>query len=405
MKKTCSIGRELFYISISIIATFSATLFFLKYVRVPYVWAGAAWFFEILFWCTFPKSHSLKLMVFYLSITILTLTCYEAYLFWGNSNSASAPSLERFEGTYPRGVYVSNDKLLGYRLHADTYVTSKKYYGNDVVYDVAYTIGNDGLRVSPLANSERLMGSVLFFGCSFTFGIGVNDDETLPYQVGRLSKGLYRIYNFGVGGYGPHQMLSAIEHRIVEHLTVGPPLPTVAIYQAIPDHIQRAAGLVFWDKQGPRYILDHKGNVVFSGNFDDGKIPGQITKQLNKSHIYRKIFERQRTINNNDIALFLGIVKNSKELLEKQYHAEFHIIFWDDPHDEFLEKTLEELRRSQFSVHLVSDILPNYKNDPSRYKIARDGHPNANAHKILAQYVIDHILNQSEGTRINAVKD
>lgn len=126
------------------------------------------------------------------------------------------------------------------------------------------------------------------------------------------------------------------------------------------------------------------------------KIPGQVTKQLNKSLIYRKIFEKQREINNNDIALFLGIVKTAKQLFEKQYHGEFHIIFWNDPHDEHVEKSLEGLRKLHIPVHLISEILPNYKNESSHYKIANDGHPNANAHRILAQYVIDHILNQPD---------
>lgn len=48
----------------------------------------------------------------------------------------------------------------------------------------------------------------------------VNDNETAAYQVGEMSSGNYRIFNFGFKGYGPHQMLSAIEHSLVEDIVL-----------------------------------------------------------------------------------------------------------------------------------------------------------------------------------------
>ena len=50
------------------------------------------------------------------------------------------------------------------------------------------------------------------------FGAGLNDTEAMPYQVGLKTNGDYRIYNFGVNAYGPHHMLSALEHGYVENI-------------------------------------------------------------------------------------------------------------------------------------------------------------------------------------------
>ena len=55
------------------------------------------------------------------------------------------------------------------------------------------------------------------------FGAGLNDTEAMPYQVGLKTNGEYRIYNFGVNAYGPHHMLSALEHGFVENIIKGKP--------------------------------------------------------------------------------------------------------------------------------------------------------------------------------------
>jgi len=48
----------------------------------------------------------------------------------------------------------------------------------------------------------------LFFGDSFTFRVEVNDNETMPYQVGIKSHGKYRI-----NPYSAH--LNALVHQII----------------------------------------------------------------------------------------------------------------------------------------------------------------------------------------------
>jgi hypothetical protein len=369
------------------------TVLCLKFLPAPYVWIGLAWLLGFIVFSVFLKNSTFRLIGVYGSIAIATLTGYEAYLFWLSKGPAK-PSLYRFEGTFPRGVYESNDAFLGYRLQKNHQATAIKYYDDELVYDVTYTVNDQGLRITPTTQSE-IAGSVLFFGGSFTFGEGVNDDETLPYQLGKLSDGRYYVYNFGVAGYGPHQMLSALEHDIVARIVMDDSSPKIAIYQAIPDHIQRAAGLVVWDKDGPRYALDSGGNASFAGNFDDGRIPGQLANQLNKSLIYKKIFERPRGVKDGDVALFVGIVKRAKELLQEEYKSEFHIIFWDDPRNDIVENALSRLDDLNIPVHLITEILPDYAQDSSRYKIANDGHPKAETHQKVAQYILTHILDTS----------
>jgi len=83
---------------------------------------------------------------------------------------------------------------------------SKKLWGDEVIYDVKYTIDKARMRVTPF-NSENPDNDMVinFFGGSHTFGEGLNDNETLPYFVHKQTN--YRTYNFGFHGYGIHNGL------------------------------------------------------------------------------------------------------------------------------------------------------------------------------------------------------
>ena len=80
------------------------------------------------------------------------------------------------EGTIVEG-YTHPDDMLGYAPDPGKRVTARKLHGNTALYDVTYTIGTDGLRVTPSAPGTPVARCVIFFGDSVTFGEGVNDDE------------------------------------------------------------------------------------------------------------------------------------------------------------------------------------------------------------------------------------
>ena len=88
----------------------------------------------------------------------------------------------------------------------------------------------------------------------------------MPYQVSRKTHGIYRVYNFGFHGYGPHQMLSALEHSLVEGIVEC--VPQYAIFQALVSHVSRSAGSASWEQHGPKYILGKDGQVHYVGSFD-----------------------------------------------------------------------------------------------------------------------------------------
>ena len=78
----------------------------------------------------------------------------------------------------------------------------REFLGGRLIADVTYTIDANGLREIP-ASSQCRARKVAFFGCSFMFGHGVEDDQTLPYYFVQDSSGAFEGFNFAGEGWGP----------------------------------------------------------------------------------------------------------------------------------------------------------------------------------------------------------
>ena len=110
----------------------------------------------------------------------------------------------------------------------------KGLYTRKTKYRAHYRTDHYGRRMTPAGEKKN----ILFLGCSFTFGQGVNDEETFPYLVGKKT-GL-RTYNAGIPGASPTMVLK----RIREDEFPGPvsDAETTVIFTVIPDHIMRTIG-------------------------------------------------------------------------------------------------------------------------------------------------------------------
>ncbi len=294
-------------------------------------------------------------------------------------------------------AYVSPDDILGYVPRQGATVQDQAYLDGKLIYHVVYSFDKDGLRITPSFKGQGCRDAVLFFGCSFTFGEGLNDEETMPFLVSQGAK--TQVYNFGFSGYGPHQMLSAIENGLVA-LKVECN-PKYAIYQTGFFHVARSAGESAWDHHGPKYILNPDGKIKFAGHFDDPPMIRMINGLVDRSATYKNLISQWNLVTKGDVERYLAIVLASKNDLLKRYPGlEFHVIFWDYKAMKGSPElnwgvpqeipVLEGLQQEGIRVHRVSDILPGYEryND---YHLP-DGHPNAAANKYIADYITQHIL-------------
>lgn len=120
------------------------------------------------------------------------------------------------------------DERYGYRLRPNA-----RDHQREPDYDVTYTVDATGHRVTPTPDRPRT--TVAFVGDSFTFGDGVEDNQTYSWLLGAEHWRDVKVINAGVSGWGITQ----------SYLTIGDlldtkPAPSVFVYQMIPDDIFRS---------------------------------------------------------------------------------------------------------------------------------------------------------------------
>ncbi|MFC2163346.1 hypothetical protein ACFLRF_06670 [Candidatus Altiarchaeota archaeon] len=140
------------------------------------------------------------LLVFFIIFEVgLRLTDSPTRLFYGNTT------------VEPGGTFLQPDPVLGFSLKPGDYTISYK-----TNYSYALSISSDGRRVTGRQGSgnDASLGKKLWvFGCSFTFGQSVNDDETYPWLLNSRLKG-WDVINFGVPAYGTLQSLIQLENEL-----------------------------------------------------------------------------------------------------------------------------------------------------------------------------------------------
>ncbi len=390
-----------FYIGIGI-GHITLSLVILKFLLLPYIWLCMLWSITVLFFAVSNRHLPIRLFLVYLSVTFFTFSIYETFLWIQVKQIKETPTM--YEEFSQKSLDEKHD-VLGYAPYKNMTVSHLRKHNNVLDFRVVYTIDSKGLRITPECNTD-CTGSILFFGCSLTFGTGVEDHETLPYKVSIGTQRKYHVHNFGYRGYGPHQMLAALEHGLVEPIVENP--PEYVIYQTFPDHIRRAAGLAEWDSHGPKYILNTEGTLLSAGHFDDSEkqedteitLSQRVKFQLIKSLIIKKILDtyqfHYQVFSEAHIRLFVEIVNYSQQIIQARYpHCNFEILFWDSE-DRISRNIEKKLKGKGLHVHLMSNILPDYQRKRlSDYSLSLyDTHPSALAYQLIADYVINEIIEQ-----------
>lgn len=366
----------------------AASWFLLKGAFPPYLWLAVLWSAITAF--EFATSAGrMRVVWFNLAAVIVALGAGE-YLAWrgtpaGSLRTESSPG---FIGSHP---------FLGNAPNGPGVHTVTRYDDGAPSFRVSYSIDSLGWRATPAhPGSGPDAESIVFFGCSLTFGEGVPDSATLPAQAGLRSGGRYRAHNFGFSGYGPHQMLAILEHRLETPALSRP--PTMAVYLAIPGHVYRALGRTTWDP-GPRYRLQPDGSVRFEGRFHT-PLASRALNVLYRSFLFSRVIEAwNRRLGTRDYELYFGIVAAARREFQARYPgSEFLVVYWDSRSElpearSMDQRLLDGLASRGIRAVPASRMLPGYPREARRYLLSpHDPHPNALAYRTLAEYLIDSVL-------------
>jgi hypothetical protein len=195
-----------------------------------------------------------------------------------------------------------------------------------VVYSASYTIGPDGFRETPQYGwtpekaKEDARPRINFLGDSFTFGEGLNDNQTMEYFFGELSQKQGQsvlVKNYGVHGWGMHQALAIVQSDLDTKANLQFALTS-------PWHASRSACTDFYSLGSPKYILQDDGLVKRNGYCRSfGWIehsPKAVRGLITSSKIFNLIIDSLFVTSDQDqqIRLYLGILKTMQENLTQK---------------------------------------------------------------------------------------
>jgi hypothetical protein len=260
----------------------------------------------------------------------------------------------------------------------------------ETVYDVIYTIDEFNRRLTPVAGREQRDQYILFMGCSFTYGEGVQDNETLTFHVGRLTA-KYMPYNYAFHGLGPFDLLAKLEnHDLRSQVREKDGL---LVYLFIDDHVQRVTGamsVLKWKKNGIYYAIDHQGRLVRQGSFSTGRpFLTSLYKILLKSRILRRFNVDIPKVRVSHIELTTKAIEAMKNEYQKKFGSEKFYVFIKSESwiGQQLAERLDVRGIKNFNIQSIFN-----GGDRALYRLSEDdGHPSALAQRMMAEKIVQDL--------------
>jgi hypothetical protein len=276
--------------------------------------------------------------------------------------------------------------------------SSRRKKDGSVIYDVFYTTDQFSRRITPAASPEGRSRHLIFFGCSFTYGEGVQDNETIPAQAALGLTG-YQPYNYGFHGHSTAHLLRKMQSQTLRN-EVGEK-EGILVYLFLDFHVQRVIGSMrlvsSWASGHPYYDLNARDDVVYGGSFAQGRpFLQRIYEQLSKSSLLRVIgTDFPPVITDRHIHLTARLIGEARDLYKQQFPlGEFYVVVF--PSSRYADNLIRELKDKDIRILDYSKLFDRL--DPKYFLAAEDQHPNALAYELVARRLA-HDLREAKGSR------
>jgi hypothetical protein len=258
------------------------------------------------------------------------------------------------------------------------------------IFSANYTIDSNLLRQTLSCDAGP---TIVFFGCSYTFGEGLNDADTMPQAFSDSLDRKERVLNLGFEGYGPQHFLSELQSGIFD--TVIGPQPKLFVFLTSAVHAERSACKPFWVSRGPRYALED-GRVILKGTCYEGfRLWLQNWLQFSAAYCWLiEPFRRRAT--HDDIELYIRVVLAAINLAKEKYGVPVIVLYFKGDGDAYLRETgfstdsvLERLKEGGATV--VDTSLDKETSAGMALRIPGDGHPTALANRLRAAILKNYL--------------
>lgn len=320
-----------------------------------------------------------------LSIISIAITFF--ILEWFSGKWLAFQQMNKLVVEGPKHSFIP-DENLGYKPAPNETIRGLKTIDGKPIYDITFQTDKNSLRKVNDAN-EHVNKFAQFYGCSMTFGEGVNSDETIPYLLTKLDSS-YHAYNFAFSGYGPTQMLARLQTNQLDSFVLEK--EGFGIYIYIPDHVNRVINTYtnYSYNRGnvPKYELKNnelKRNGTYATT---SKLRNRIFEGMAKSNILRlfnvgypfKISEADYDLTAEVLA------ESAKEFKHKFQSDRFFVVIYPSNADN--NSMVSLLRNKGLNVLDYSKLF-----DPASEGMAipNDEHPTSKANQILVNQLYKDI--------------
>ena len=260
------------------------------------------------------------------------------------------------------------------------------------IYSVDYTIASTLLRQTQSCDTGP---TIVFLGCSFTFGEGLNDADTLPQAFADSLGRKTRVLNLGFSGYGPQQWLSELQSGLFDSV-IGPQRSLFVLLTG-PEHVERTACKPYWMRHAPRYTFEND-RPVLKGECRQG-VSLWLEEWLNHWVAYRWLIEPYRhVVSPDDVELYIRIMLAAVKVAKEKYGVPAIVLY-----DHELQLPKNDLRTIGFSDDdiierlkdggaIVIDVsLDKEEATGAPIRIPGDGHPSPLANRTRAAILKNYL--------------
>lgn len=348
-----------------------------------------------------------NLLMSVVSVTITLFIVEVIFYFALKHKAGQSPG----QGSYPLELcehnFFRSDPILGYAANKNVRSRYRKVEITPATKDTTnifdFIVHTDSLgnRLIDIPGMKDRPKYALFFGCSFTFGLGVADTLNPPYLFAKNDTS-YCSYNYAFTGYGPQSMLAQLQNLNIRKQIKQDSGSCFYVYMNA--HPYRVIGdmrtYVTYGHDLPYY--DYRdGKVHRYGLFKDNRpFLSTFYSLMSKSNFveYFKINFPSK-LSPDHYKLTCDIIYQSFLEYKKQFHNDnFYVVVYP-----YCEDIVPYLKDYNLRVLDLSKLFNNLNKDLCY--IPKDGHPTAYANKVFTRELVNRMNSRPGGEEMQLAKD
>ncbi|MFD1817308.1 hypothetical protein SAMN04515674_10755 [Pseudarcicella hirudinis] len=255
---------------------------------------------------------------------------------------------------------------------------------------VSFSIDSLSRRLTPDSGTFVRDKYALFWGCSYTYGDGVSDEETMPYYFQKLAKN-YAAANYGYMAYSPLQTLARLQHENIRKQVKEK--NGFAVYTYINDHIDRTIPSTLWVvfQKGLFPSLNHKTMETDGVFARKNHVLYDCIYWLGNSNLfnYFRIVYPWKHGKEHYQLVVNTIAKARKEYVKQFGNDQFYLIIF--PGSPLSSEMKEILGQTDLKIFDYSDLFK-----LEDYTLTfDDAHPNAQAYELVMNRFYEDMKKQN----------